>query len=126
MGESYPGLKDVLVAAQVSRTLLVSGRDACTQFHLTYIPHSEAMTWCPEFRGHKSMGSTLDQPQGWGLDQGLKVLATIPGFTSMTSFPQWPSEEGLNCLHVIVEDRGFLSILPSLPISKARARDGVT
>lgn len=125
MGESYPGLKDMLVAARVSRTLLVSGRDARTQFHLTYTPHGEVMPWCPEFGGYKSVGSILDQPQGWGLDQGLKVLATIPGITSMTSFPQWPREEGLNCPHVTAEDGGFLSILPSLPTSKARARDSV-
>lgn len=86
--ESYPGLKDMLVAARVSRTLLVGGRDACPQFHLTYTPPNEAMPWCPEIRGHKSIVSTLDQPQGWGLDQGLKVLATTPSFTSMTLFPQ--------------------------------------
>lgn len=127
MGESYLRLKDMLVAAaQVSRILLVGGRDACPQFHLTYTPPNEVMPWCPEIRGHKSMVSTLDQPQGLGLDQGLKVLATTPSFTSMTSFPQRPHEEGLNCPHVTVEDGGFLRILPSLPISKARTRGGVT
>lgn len=77
----------MLVIIRVSNHIASEWQGCLAQFHLTYTPHGEVMPWCSEFRGYKSVGEHPHQPQGRGLDQGLRVLATIPDFSYVSFIP---------------------------------------